>query len=103
MTCVGRSAVIASVYEHTELSAVMGTPKETKDFSLEQLERRAAGLRAVAARMDAAIAILREAGVEAIEIPNWKSGDLAVQRFSTFSKSLHSAVDELLLQMPDRD
>lgn len=76
----------------------MSRTKETKTYTLQELREFADGLRIVAARVDAAIEIAKTADHETVDVANWKSGDMALQKWLTFSKSLHQAIDELVIR-----
>lgn len=74
--------------------------KETREFSTAELRSFTNRWRLVAAKLDAATDTLEQCGYCSADVRDWKSLERGIKALTTFSKSVHAAIDELLLAVP---
>lgn len=71
--------------------------KTPKRYTAKQLAELAHSLRSVADRVDAIVLSMQNENVEALDVTNWRSGEIAIRHWQSFSRSANSAVDTAIL------
>jgi len=71
--------------------------KTPKRYTAKQLAELAHSLRSVAERVDSIVLVMQNERVESIDVNNWRSGEIAIRHWQSFSRSANSAVDTAIL------
>lgn len=71
--------------------------KTPKGYTHKQLAEIARSLRAVAERIESSAATMQAEKLQSLAVSNWRSGEIAVRHWQSFSRSVHSAVDAAIL------
>ena len=89
-SCAGGTPVVASV--------VMAPKKKSpKGYTQKQLAEIARSLRVIAERVEYAASSMQSEKIGTLDVTSWRSGEIAIKHWQSFSRSVHSAVDVAIL------
>lgn len=77
---------------------VMPKKKAPTRYTPQQIEEFARSLRLVAERVEACSKAMKAEDIQGVFISSWRSGELAIKHWQSFSRSIHSGLDVEILR-----